>query len=67
MEELKEVTDWHMLGVDFLNVPKHVLDRINTEQSSVEHCKLEMLHYWLDNTMTASWNDIAKFSGISTT
>ena len=59
MEELKEVTDWRMLGA-YLNVPKHVLDKINTEQSSVEHCKLEMLQHWLDTTMTASWNDIAR-------
>ena len=48
-----------MLGA-YLNVPKHELDRINTEQSSVEHCKLEMLQYWVDTTMTASWKDIAR-------
>ena len=59
LEELKEITDWRMLGA-YLDVPKHVLDRINKEQSSVEHCKLEMLQHWLDNTMTASWNDIAR-------
>ena len=52
LEDLKEVIDWRLLGA-YLNVPKHMLDRINTEQSSVEHCKLEMLQYWLDTTMTA--------------
>ena len=59
LEELKEVNDWRMLGA-YLNVPKYVLDKINAEKSSVDHCKLEMLQHWLDTTMTASWNDIAR-------
>ena len=59
MEELKEVTDWRLLGA-YLNVPKHVLDKINTERSSVEHCKMEMLQYWLNNTTTSSWSDVAR-------
>ena len=58
LEELQEVSDWHILGA-YLDVPKHVLDRINTEQSNVKSCKIEMLQYWLDNTETASWSDVA--------
>ena len=47
LKELKEVTDWRLFGA-YLIVPKHILDRINIEQSSVEHCKMEMLQYWLN-------------------
>ena len=59
LEELKEATDWRLLGA-YLNVPKHVLDKINTEQSSVEYRKMEMLQYWLNNTTTASWSDVPR-------
>ena len=59
LEELQEVADWRRLGT-CLEVPKHVLDRINTEQSNVKSCKLEMLQYWLDNTETASWSYVAE-------
>ena len=58
LEELQEVTDWRMLGA-YLDVPDHVLDMINTEQSSVKGCKVEILQYWLDNTKSASWRDLA--------
>ena len=60
LEQLKEVTDWRMLGA-YLNVPVHVLDKINIEHDGVvEHCKMYILQYWLDTTMTASWEDIAR-------
>ena len=60
LEELKKVTDWRMLGA-YLNVPVHVLDKINIEHDGVvEHCKMYMLQYWLDTTMTASWKDVAR-------
>ena len=60
MKELNEVTDWRMLGA-YLDVPVHVLDKINIEHDGVvEHCKMYMLQYWLNTTMTASWNDVAR-------
>ena len=58
LEELKEVTDWYLLGA-YLNVPVYELKKINA-QDGVERCKLEVLHYWLNTTTTASWKDIAR-------
>ena len=59
--ELKEVDDWYMLGA-YLNVPVRELKKIKSTyaQDGVERCKLEMLQFWLDTTMTASWRDIAR-------
>ena len=61
LEELKEVDDWYMLGA-YLNVPVYQLNKIQSThtQDGVERCKLAMLQYWLDNTMNASWKDIAR-------
>ena len=61
LEELKEVDDWYMLGA-YLNVPVRELKKLKSAyaQDGVERCKLEMLQYWLDTTMTASWKDIAR-------
>ena len=61
LEELKEVDDWYLLGT-YLNVPVHELKKIEAThtQNGVERCKLEMFHYWLETTMTASWKDIAR-------
>ena len=61
LEELQEVDNWFMLGV-YLNVPVSQLNKIQSvhAQDGVERCKLEMLQYWLDTTMTASWKDIAR-------
>ena len=58
LEELKEVTDWYMLGA-YLNVPVHELKKINP-QDGVERCKLEVLQYWLNTTISASWKDVAR-------
>ena len=62
LEELKEVTNWYILGA-YLNVPVHELDKIEKKinpQDGVERCKLEVLQYWLNTTITASWKDIAR-------
>ena len=61
LEELQEVDNWFMLGA-YLNVPVSQLNKIQSThaQDGVERCKLEMLQYWLDTTMTASWKDIAR-------
>ena len=38
LKELSKVTDWRMLGA-YLNVPVHVLDKVNIEHDGVvEHC-----------------------------
>ena len=59
LEELKEVDDWYLLGA-YLGVPVYKLNEIQSEQRRVERCKLNMLQYWLNTTMTASWRDIAR-------
>ena len=61
LEELQEVDNWFILGT-YLNVPVHQLNKIQSThaQDGVERCKLEMLQYWLDTTMTASIKDIAR-------
>ena len=61
LKELQEVDDWYMLGA-YLNVPVRELKKIKAThtQDGVDRCKLEMLQYWLDTTMTASWKDIAR-------
>ena len=61
LEELKEVDDWYLLGA-YLSVPVYKLNEIQStsEHRGVERCKLDMLQYWLNTTMTASWRDIAR-------
>ena len=60
LEELKEVDDWYMFGA-YLGVPVHKLKEIQSEHKGiVERCKLDMLQYWLNTTMIASWSDIAR-------
>ena len=61
LEELKEVDDWYLFGA-YLGVPVYKLKKIQStsEHRGVERCKLDMLQYWLNTTMTASWKDIAR-------
>ena len=60
LEELKEVDDWYLFGA-YLGVPVYKLNEIQSEHRGiVERCKLNMLQYWLNTTMTASWRDIAR-------
>ena len=60
LEELKEVDDWYLFGA-YLGVPVYKLNDIQSEHRGVvERCKLNMLQYWLNTTMTASWKDIAR-------
>ena len=55
--ELKEV-DWNQLGIQ-LNVPRHILRRIDQENPGNESRKLsEVLQYWIDNEPAASWEKI---------
>ena len=62
LEELKEVDDWYLFGA-YLGVPVHKLNEIQSEHKGVERCKLDMLQYWLNTTMTASWRDITRALG----
>ena len=61
LKELKEVDDWYMLGT-YLDVPVCELDKIQSTHTheGVERCKLQMLRYWLNNSMNASWRDLAE-------
>ena len=63
LEELREVDNWYMLGA-YLNVPVYQLNKFQSTHGhthdGVERCKLEMLDYWLNTTMTASWKDVAR-------
>ena len=45
-----------MLGA-YLNVPVRELKKIKSTHTHRMRCKLEMLHYWLYTTMTASIRD----------
>ena len=61
LEELREVDNWYMLGA-YLSVRMNELKKIQSihVHDGVERCKLEMLAYWLNTTMTASWKDVAR-------
>ena len=60
LEELKEVDDWYLFGA-YLGVPVYKLNEIQSEHKGVvERCKLNMLQYWLDNTLTASWREVIR-------
>ena len=61
LEELKEVDDWYLFGA-YLGVPVYKLNEIQStsEHRGVERCKLDMLQYWFNTTMTTSWKDIAR-------
>ena len=59
LEELQQVDDWYMLGA-YLNVPVHEMNKISVEHKGVERCKLYLLQFWLNTTMTASWRDVAR-------
>ena len=45
-----------------LDVPYYELKKIESSNSkgSVERCKIEILQYWLDNNIDASWKKIAR-------
>lgn len=58
MEVLKDVDDWFVFGVK-LGVPVKELRKIESSHGrEFERCKIDMLEYWLDNTVDASWNEV---------
>ena len=60
LEELKDVDNWFLLGI-FLGVPVKQLQKIESlHRGETERCKIDMLQYWLDNNVTASWKDVVR-------
>ena len=47
-----------MFGV-MLRIPVPQLKKIKSScQGDIELCKIDMLQYWLDNTLVPKWNDV---------
>ena len=61
LEEVKDFDNWFLFGV-FLGVPVKQLKKIESSyrQGELERCKIDMLQYWLDNNVSASWKDVAR-------
>ena len=60
LEELNDVDNWFLFGA-FLGVPVKQLQKIeSSHRGEVERCKIEMLQYWLDNNVNASWKDVVR-------
>ena len=58
--ELKSVTDWHLLGVS-LDLKPHQLKEIeNNYHGDTKRCKTEVLICWLDNTTNPTWEAVAE-------
>ena len=60
LEELKMVDNWFLFGV-YLGVPVDQLRKIkSSQQGEIELCKVDMLQYWLDNSVNTSWKEVAR-------
>ena len=60
MNELREVTDWHKLGVQ-LEVPSAKLKEIEKNYTTdTIRCKTEVLDWWLRNQPEISWKKLAQ-------
>ena len=61
LEELKDVDNWFVLGI-FLGVPVKQLKKIESShlQGDLEIAKKDMLQYWLDDNVNASWKDVVR-------
>ena len=55
--ELNGFSDWVMLGV-YLRVPSSKLDAIEAQHRSIDCCKKELFHAWLQINPGASWKDL---------
>ena len=60
LKELRQVTDWHMLGL-YLEIPPQELDKIRQQflSEGVERCKAAMFDLWLRRNPNASWDNVA--------
>ena len=61
LKELKTVDNWFIFGV-YLGVPHSQLKKIKLSYHSeeIELCKVDLLQYWLDNNVSASWKDVIR-------
>ena len=60
LDELKEVTKWHALGIQ-LEVPPSTLSIIEQNfPRDTERCKSEMVIAWLQRDSDASWEKLAQ-------
>ena len=61
LKELSKVEKWFMLGI-FLDVPVDQLEKIESshQQRDLERCMIDMLKYWLNNNVSASWKDVVR-------
>ena len=60
LTELKDVTNWNLLGVH-LRVPESRLTEIETryyQSQGLDRCKKEVLGAWLKTTPGASWKEL---------
>ena len=56
--ELEEVVNWRDV-VLHLGVPKHVADSIERDYRGTERQKREAISWWMENSATASWKELA--------
>ena len=60
LNELKEVTKWHELGVQ-LGVPAHKLNAIDRQHTQdTDRSKTEVIIWWLQNIEDTSWKKLAQ-------
>ena len=60
LNELKEVTKWHELGVQ-LGVPAHKLNAIDSKYTQdTDRSKTEVIIWWLHNIEDTSWKKLAQ-------
>ena len=60
LTELRDVTNWHLLGV-YLRVPQSILTDIETfyqQSEGPDRCKVETLRVWLQRNPDASWKEL---------
>ena len=58
VNSIQSVTKWFELGVQ-LDIKYHVLQKIrNDRRDQTDSCKVEMVHHWLENDVTSSWNKL---------
>ena len=61
LKELKTLENWFVFGV-LLGVPVSQLKKIESSysQRELERCKIDMLQYWLENTLIPTWKEVVK-------
>ena len=58
--ELRQVTDWYMLGV-YLELPPHELDKIRHifHSDGIERCKVALFELWTKTKPKCSWEELS--------